>query len=87
MSESCRFQRPILKRRASQIASQITPQIASVTTIGAKKTIPTEFKELQEELSNLRKVGANYTNLSQLQLALRGLESRDSIIRIGGTLT
>ena len=69
--------------RGSRSASQVAP----VTTVDAKKHIPTEFRELYNQLSSLGQFGSAYVNASQLQLALRGLESRNSVIRIGGIFT
>ena len=71
-----RFVVPSTARSASQIAS--------VTAVNAQKSIPAEHKELHNALTALEGSAAVYTNLSQLQLALRGLESRDSVTRVAG---
>src|SRR6187551_1361247 len=58
-----------IKRNASHIAP--------VTIVNASQTIPLEYRELHEALKALSIFGATYSNASQLQLALRGLESTD----------
>ncbi|KAL8965457.1 MAG: hypothetical protein Q9197_006503 [Variospora fuerteventurae] len=56
--------------------------ITSVTTVNAQKDIPHAFQELYHALSVLQREAAVYTNLSQLQLALRGLESENAVTRV-----
>ena len=58
--------------------------IAPVTTVNATKTIPEPFRELHHELNALETRAGAYVNLSQLQLALRGLESTEAVIRVAG---
>ena len=58
--------------------------VASVTAIDAPKEVPHTFRELHKALAVLQDKAANYVNLSQLQLALRGLESTDAVIRVAG---
>ena len=60
--------------------------IAAVTTINATKTIPSRCKELYEHLGALKHHCTSYVDLSQLELALRGLESEDAVIRVAGRL-
>ena len=55
-----------------------------MTTVNAQKNIPSEYEELYNRLVELRTVAANQVNLSQVQLALRGLESRDGVTRVAG---
>ncbi|MCJ1224657.1 hypothetical protein MMC12_001302 [Toensbergia leucococca] len=50
--------------------------------IGAKKEIPPAFRDLHQALSLLQTRAATYVNLSQLQLALKGLESEDATVRV-----
>ena len=64
--------------------SRSASQVASATTIDAKKQIPIEFKELYDLLKALGELGSAFVNASQLQLALRGLESTGSVIRVAG---
>jgi len=47
--------------------------------------VPIAFKDLHESLQKLKNDAAIYTNLSRLQLALRGLEGRNAIVRVAGT--
>lgn len=74
--------RPVsqLLRKRLSTRTRITP----VTAVNAQKTIPSEYRELYDALSALGDSASIYTNASQLQLALRGLESRDSVTRIAG---
>ena len=67
-------QRPARPRRASTIAP--------VTVVNAQKSIPSAKRELYEALEVLQKEAGVYTSLSQLQLALRGLESENAVTRI-----
>jgi hypothetical protein len=43
------------------------------------------FKDLYDALQKLKNDAAVYTNLSRLQLALRGLEGRNAVVRVAGT--
>lgn len=61
-------------------ASSITP----VTAVNVTKAIPENNRQLYEELTVLQKEAANFVNLSQLKLILRGLESDDPVIRVAG---
>ncbi|MCJ1247978.1 hypothetical protein MMC30_005193 [Trapelia coarctata] len=65
--------KPLRRRVAS-----ITP----VTAVNVPRTIPAANLRLYEELTALEKKAATFVHLSQLQLALRGLESEDPIIRV-----
>ena len=69
----------LLRKRLST-RTRITP----VTAVNAQKTIPPELKDLYDTLSDLGDSASIYTNASQLQLALRGLESKDSVTRVAG---
>lgn len=59
---------------------------ASATAINAKKEIPPPFQELHANLSALKDEASTYANLDQLQLALRGLESKTSVTRVAGKI-
>ena len=59
-------------------------QIAPVTAVNAQKSIPTQYQELYGAIKGLEEAAPVYVNLSQLQLALRGLESTESIVRVAG---
>ncbi len=58
--------------------------VASTTAINAARELPPNLRELHDALSELRSKAANYVNLSRLQLALRGLETRDAVVRVAG---
>lgn len=77
-----RVRNPGLRLRPSTRRTAST--ITSVTAVNAPKAIPPAFRELHDALSVLQRDAAVYTNLSQLQLALRGLESENGITRIAG---
>lgn len=59
---------------------------ASATAINAKKAIPAPFRELHATLSALKEEASIYANESQLQLALRGLESENPVTRVAGKI-
>ena len=75
-----------LAYRAPVSAQRRASTIASVTAVNAKKDIPHAFQPLYETLTTLQREAAVYSNLSQVQLALRGLESENAITRIAGTV-
>ncbi|KAL8824868.1 MAG: hypothetical protein Q9170_008016, partial [Blastenia crenularia] len=65
-------------------ARRAASTITSVTAVNAKKDVPHAFRELYDALGGLQNEAAIYTNLSQLQLALRGLESENGVTRAAG---
>ncbi|KAI4170347.1 MAG: hypothetical protein LQ348_007124, partial [Seirophora lacunosa] len=87
---ACVFRNVVSSVRRPKKPGQPTPlstrrtfsTITSVTAINAKKDIPPAFRELYHALSALKREAAVYTNLSQLELALRGLESENAVTRI-----
>ncbi|KAL9594987.1 MAG: hypothetical protein Q9219_006715 [cf. Caloplaca sp. 3 TL-2023] len=87
---SCRI-RDVISRTAApkkprlrlhQRGRRAASTIASVTAVNAKKAVPDAFRDLYDALSGLQHEAATYTNLSQLQLALRGLESENGVTRV-----
>lgn len=56
---------------------------APSTTLTARH-VPPRLRELYESLAHLQRVAPDQVNLSRLQLALRGLESEEPLIRIAG---
>ncbi|KAF9633124.1 hypothetical protein BFW01_g4018 [Lasiodiplodia theobromae] len=56
--------------------------LASRTAINAPLDVPPRLKELHQALDALKSDAASYVNLSRLQLALRGLESEDPVVRV-----
>ena len=92
---SCAFSRTLITNKVT-VPSRQTPQlnrpsrrhastVASATAINAPVDVPIAFKDLHESLQKLKNDAAVYTNLSRLQLALRGLESRNAVVRVAGT--
>ncbi len=79
-SRPLQAQWPLQYRRAPRPRKAST--VAPVTVVNAVKHIPAAALELYEALENLRREGEVYTSLSQLQLALRGLESENAVTRI-----
>lgn len=56
----------------------------SFTTATTISTVPPRFKELHDALSGVKDAGIEQVSVSRLQLALRGLESEEPLIRIAG---
>lgn len=52
--------------------------------INAGKNVPPRFKELYAALNRIGDVATDRVNLSRLQLALRGLESEEPLVRVAG---
>lgn len=71
-----RFFSATRRRNASTLASR--------TAINAPLDVPPRLKELHQALDALKSDAASYVNLSRLQLALRGLESEDPVVRVAG---
>lgn len=59
--------------------------VAPVSVVNATKHIPPIAQDIYDALNTLEKDASVYTNLSQLQLALRGIESQNAITRIAST--
>ena len=59
---------------------------ASVTAVNAKREIPSAFQDLHTSLKALETEAGVYVNTSQLQLALRGVESENPVTRIAGQI-
>ena len=57
---------------------------ASVTAVNARKEIPPSFQATYDALDVLQHEAAVYTSLSQVKLALRGLESENGVTRLAG---
>ncbi len=75
------------QRSKSRSASRLrrSSTLASTTAVNATREVPANLRELHEALSELNSKAASYVNLSRLQLALRGLETEDAVIRVAGT--
>ena len=64
------------------VGRQRAASTASTTAIDARREIPPQFQQLHASLSALKEEASIYTNSHQVQLALRGLESEDALIRV-----
>ena len=51
---------------------------------GISKNVPARFRELYTALKELEDFAADHISLSRLQLAQRGLESEESVVRVAG---
>lgn len=74
--------RPHPQLRIPPPARKQASTIASVTAVNAKREIPPAFQALYGALSELETEAGVYLNLSQLRLALRGLESDNAVTRV-----
>lgn len=93
---SCRFRTAIhlwhgqIKPRSGFQTRRYPPQrrnastVAPATAITAHRELPSQFRQLRDSLSSLKNEAAVYVNSSQLQLALRGLESENPVTRVAG---
>ncbi|KAF2718965.1 hypothetical protein K431DRAFT_340310 [Polychaeton citri CBS 116435] len=71
------------KGRDESFARQYTNgSLASSTAINAPSVVPSEFRELHQQIHALREQAGSYVDLSRLQLALRSLESEQPTLRI-----
>ncbi|KAI9654782.1 MAG: hypothetical protein M1821_005776 [Bathelium mastoideum] len=57
-------------------------RLSSRTAINAPIDVPAHHRPLYDALDKLKSRASNYVNLSRLQLALRGLERGDTVVRI-----
>ncbi|KAJ5626637.1 hypothetical protein N7528_004064 [Penicillium herquei] len=64
---------------APPTVSQLSRSLTTSTTIS---TVPLRFKELHDALSGVKDAAIQQVSVSRLQLALRGLESEEPLIRI-----
>ena len=73
-------------REARGITLQIrsASTTAAVTAVNVRRDVPPRFKNLHESVKTLETEAAVYINISQLHLALRGLESENAVTRIAG---
>jgi hypothetical protein len=60
--------------------------LATSSAINVNRTVPARFRELYAALGELREAAADQISLSRLQLAQRGLESEDPVIRVASEL-
>ena len=72
------------KARGTILQIRTASTTASVTAVNARRDIPPRFRNLHESVKALETEAAVYINLSQMRLALRGLESENAVTRIAG---
>lgn len=56
----------------------------ALASADVNKNVPARFRELYAALTELEAVAADHISLSRLQLAQRGLESEDHVVRVAG---
>ena len=83
-SGACNGSKRYRQRRKSQILRRAASTIPSVTAVNVKHEIPPAFQKLHASLKNLERDARTYVNTSQLQLALRGIESENAVTRVAG---
>ncbi|KAI9374512.1 hypothetical protein BJX61DRAFT_540757 [Aspergillus egyptiacus] len=59
-----------------------TPYSTSPSTAHTARHVPPRLRELYDSLARLQSVAPEQVNLSRLQLALRGLESEEPLVRV-----
>ena len=72
------------KARGTTLQTRTASTTASVTAVNVRRETPPQFRDLHESIKALETEAAVYVNLSQLRLALRGLESDNAVTRIAG---
>ncbi|KAL9100190.1 MAG: hypothetical protein Q9163_004411 [Psora crenata] len=73
---------PTSPRGAFYRTSRRASTISAATVVNAKPDIPPASRRLHEALTVLEHEAGIYTNISQLRLALRGLESENPVTRV-----
>ncbi|KAI9681704.1 MAG: hypothetical protein M1822_007056 [Bathelium mastoideum] len=68
--------------RTPSTANDHATSLSSRTAINAPIDVPAHHRPLYDALDKLKSTASNYVNLSRLQLALRGLERGDTVVRI-----
>ena len=64
--------------------TDFAPKISAATVINASADVRPHFKELYHALDALKQQAGSYVNLSRLELALRGLQNSDPVVRVAG---
>ncbi|CAF9914719.1 MAG: hypothetical protein ALECFALPRED_009680 [Alectoria fallacina] len=70
------------KARGTPLQIRSASTTAAVTAVNVRRDVPPRFKDLHESVKALETEAAVYVNISQLHLALRGLESENAVTRI-----
>ena len=85
---TCRYRAILQTFRASRVrGAQLSfrrhaSSIASATAINAPSDVQPALKPLYSALKALESDAANYANSSRVQLALRGLEGNNAVVRV-----
>lgn len=58
--------------------------LSTSSAVAAGKSVPPRFRELYAALNRVGDLATEGVNLSRLQLALRGLESEEPLVRVAG---
>lgn len=72
-----------IRRFLSSSVSSHSTAAGGIVDSNSRSTVPARFRELYTTLKELEEVAADHISLSRLQLALRGLESEEPVIRVG----
>lgn len=70
--------------RRTQLPTRAVSTTPSVTAVNAKREIPPAYRKLHASLKALEQDAGVYVDTSQLRLALRGVESENSVTRVAG---
>lgn len=74
----------IIPRGRNGVLNAQRQNLATSSAINAGKNVPPRFRELYAALNRVGDVATDRVNLSRLQLALRGLESEEPLVRVAG---
>lgn len=66
------------------LSSSIARLNGATGDLDVHKNVPARFRELYAALKELEGVAADHISLSRLQLAQRGLESEEHVVRVAG---
>lgn len=75
---------PIRKARGTLLQNRTASTIPSVTAVNARPEVPPAYRNLYGALKALESDAGVYVNTSQLQLALKGVESENAVTRVAG---
>lgn len=75
-----------VSRRGDRLPSLLASnrRLTTSSVINAGRNVPPRFKGLYEALDSVGSTAAGQVNLSRLQLALRGMESEEPLMRVAG---
>lgn len=81
----CSSRQPHKARCTLRSRLSTVTRIAPATAVNAQRNIPAEYRELYESLNILGDAASVYVNVSQLKLALRNLETKNSVTRVASS--